>query len=369
MLLSGVGGASANNTGRGPLEYGDAGVPPQVAPEQDAAISSLTLTADGSDVALTPAFDPEVTRYAATVSAESVVVDATANRITAGFIVTVTGDTTLTLTPITDTLTVDIPPPEGQITDFSFTVRAEDGVTTKTYHIAISRPAADTVPDITIEANYSEYVSGLGNLVFTLTREGDTTNSLDLTVNLDQTQPWLTTTSHTVTFGAGDAEATLSLHYESFSNSVTQSGELTATVAPMNGYDTSGARVRVRAISQDGPAVRVALEHTEYTFDEGAGEARVVLVATAAPGVPYVPNFAVSIISEGQSETSETSGATANPLTDYLPVSASVFFNASDFQEEGGSLVGRTDAFVTIVDGSVHEGDELFHLNPNPPKR
>ena len=333
--------------------------PAQVAPDQDATISSLTLTAGGSNVALNPSFDPETTSYTATVDAASVEVQASATRLAAGFIATVTGDTALTVTPVTNTLTVDIPLAEGRITDFSFTVRAEDEAATKTYHVAFSRPAADTVPDVTIEANRSEYVAGLEALVFTFTRGGDTTEDLEVTVNLVQTQAWLNFTSFTAIFHAGGSQTTYSLGESVFSSAVTQSGHITATVAPFAGYDMSEARTRVRVIYLEGPAVSVSLEHPAYTFGEDAGAVDVVLVARAAPGIPHVTDFLVSFLTAAGSATS---GLADSAGTDYLPVSRMVQFDASDFRDEGGSLVARADEFVTIIDDDVHEGDELFHL-------
>ena len=348
--VSGVGIASATAINEFETQPTDL----QVASEQDATLSSLTLTADGAAVGLMPAFDPETTRYTAKVRAASVVLEATPNESAARIATTVAGDATATLT-------VDIPLAEGTITDFSLTVRAGDGVTTRTYTVRISRPSADTVPDITIEANRSEYVAGLGNLVFTLARDGDTASSLDVTVNLVQDQLWLATTTHTATFAAGDSEALLQIVATNFSPSVTQSGELTATVAPVSGYDTSDARARVRVISQQGPAVTVTLEHPAYTFDEDAGEVSVALVAHADPSVPFVSDFIVSFSSAGRE-------ATSGPDGDYSPISIIQRFASSDFQEEDGSLVARVEVPVTILDDDVPEGDEQFdlHLSHSP---
>ena len=109
----------------------------------------------------------------------------------------------------------------------------------------------------------------------------------------------------------------------------------------------------------EGPAVSVSLEHPAYTFGEDAGAVDVVVVARAAPGIPHVTDFLVSFLTAAGSATS---GLADSAGTDYLPVSRMVQFDASDFRDEGGSLVARADEFVTIIDDDVHEGDELFHL-------
>ena len=52
----------------------------QVAPAQDATLSSLAVTADGTAVAVTPAFSSEITNYTARVNAATINLEATATR-------------------------------------------------------------------------------------------------------------------------------------------------------------------------------------------------------------------------------------------------------------------------------------------------
>ena len=331
----------------------------QVPPEADARLSDLSLIAAGAVVTPTPAFDPDITRYAATITSETVNVRAVSPYSDAVIDqITVAGETTVLDSP-SNLLDTNVDVVEGAITPFSLRVVAEDGITTKTYYIDFSRPAADTVPDITIAADPSQYVAGLGVLEFTLTREGSVSD-LDVTVRISQDQPWLSSTSYAVTFEDGEDEAFLLLFPGLFSSDVTQSGDLVAIVDAVDNYDTSGARSQVEVISQEGPAVTVALEKTAYAFDEDIGEAKVVLVARAAPGVPKVPSFSIAVVSADQSATA---GAVDNPLADYLPVSSQIPFLSSDFQDDEGSLVGRKEVPIAIVDDNVHEGDELFYLH------
>ena len=126
------------------------------------------------------------------------------------------------------------------------------------------------LPQITLEADPAAYVAGVGALVFTVTRAGDAAAELDLTINITQEQDWLDVTSFAVTIPAGESEQTLALFGDRFSSEVSESGNLTASVAPVDGYDTSDAAVVISVISQDGLAVVVRLDRVEYEVDEGA---------------------------------------------------------------------------------------------------
>ena len=66
----------------------------------------------------------------------------------------------------------------------------------------------EMTPTISI-ASGDTYVAGLGTLTFTLTRGGDVTDSLDVSVEIEQDQTWLSTTTYTVTFEADENEAEL----------------------------------------------------------------------------------------------------------------------------------------------------------------
>ncbi len=331
----------------------------QVAPEQDASLSNIDVTVNGESVTLVPTFDPDTTQYTATVNAERVFFSGSVTQPDAGIDQTSAGDETLVWDPPGAMVTTSADLTEGAITTASLRVLASDGVTTKTYHLFLSRPADPSVPDITIAANTTQYTAGLGPLTYTLTREGDTADSLDVTVNFTQEQPWLSDTALTATFAAGDAESIIVIVASGFSSSVTQSGELTATVAAVTGYDTSGAIVHTRVISQEGPAVTVQIEHSEYTFDEDAGTVDITLVARAHSSVPRVAAFGASVYTQAGQATSQN----ADDASDYETLSETPRFTPSDFQQEHGSLVGRKSVSLTIIDDDIYEGDELFHLH------
>ena len=363
ILLSTVGRASAAaNAVNGPDPLYQRGpAPGQMAPEENAALGELAATADGQAVTLTPAFDGDITFYTATVDAASVSVSASAAATGAGIDRTSAGDVTLELHPPGSPVTTGADLAEGTITTVSLRVRAADGVTTKTYHLFLSRPADPSVPDVTIEAATAEYFAGMGALLFTLTREGPTTDSLNVTVNFTQEQPWLSDTSHTVTFAAGDDEAPFLIPAGDFSSGVTESGDLIATASPVAGYDVSGAIAQVRVIYLEGPAVTVSLEHPMYTVAEDAGTLDVVLVARAHSSLTSVDAFSVAVTSEARTAVSDPEAP------DFQPVSELPRFTPSDFQMENGALVGRKTLSVTILEDDLIEGDEYFHLHPGPP--
>ena len=319
----------------------------------DATLRSLTLVADGKSVELSPAFDPDIALYTTTIRAEQVTVEATATKDTASIVSFTAADKVEVPESDDDKLTTQVQITAGAITDFSLTVKAEDGVSTKTYYVLAGRTSPEMLPEITIEASRSEYVAGLGALTFTLNRAGDTSSALDVTVDFIQDQAWLSSTSHNVTFSAGTSTTTLLFAGSGFSTDVTQSGTLTATVDSVSSYDTSSATVSVSVISQEGPAITVSFEEAEYTVEEDAGSLGAVLVARAAPGVPYVEEFDVSVSS---------SGIEASSPGDYLAYSHELTFVPTDFTDVGGSLVGKVAAILTIIDDEIPEGDEQFGL-------
>ncbi len=361
ILFSTVGGASANpmpENGTDPLRQNDHAAQ-QVAPEQDASLSEIDVTVNGEPVTLVPTFDPDTTHYTATVNSERVWVSASVTQPGAGIDQTSVGDETLSLDPPGDRVNTFADPTEGAITTASLRVLASDGVTTKTYHLFLSRSAGPAVPDISMAANTAEYTAGLGRVSLTLTREGDTADSLDVTIIFTQERAWLSDADRTATFAAGDAETILSLSPSSFSSSVTRSGEMTATVDPVTGYDTSGAIARMRVISQEGPTVTVTIEHPAYTADEDIGTLEITLLARAHSGVTRIGEFDVSVQSQP---------VTATPMNDedpgdYIDLSELLRFAPADFQQENGSLVGRKTVSLTILDDDVIEGDEYFHIH------
>ena len=373
LAVGGTGGVLAGSARDGPtgpsgvllpdLYYGDAQDPTERQPSDtgtanisgDATLVSLTVTGDDGAIPLSPAFDPETTFYTTTSEADRVLVEAETAKDTATIVAFAVDDKTVAPEMDEDKLTTRIQVLEGAVTDFSLTVKAEDGATFETYHVLFARPSTQSLPEITIEASRSEYVAGIGPLSYTVVRAGDTTSDLDLTLNFAEDEQWLGFPSHPITIFAGNPSATLTFRPWVFPSYVyvTRSGVLTATVAPVSSYDTSGATVQVRVISQEGPPVTVSFEEAQYSVGEGVGEFSPMLVARAASGVPYVDEFSVAVLTKAKE---------ANSPGDYPALSQEINFLPGDFAEEDGLLVGRVEVSVTVIDDRDVEGDEQFGL-------
>ena len=113
-------------------------------------------------------------------------------------------------------------------------------------------------PTISI-ASDSTYVAGLADLEFTLTREGDLTESLRVIVEIEQDQTWLSATSYSVTFEAGVDETDLTLAANIFSTEIMEDGELTASVGRCERLRCIGRRGYGGCCPPGGPRFRSLL--------------------------------------------------------------------------------------------------------------
>ena len=330
----------------------------------DATLSDLTLADDdGNAISLTPTFVSATTSYMASVAngIDAVTLTAMTNDSNAMVAITSDDDTTspgeaeLDLIVGSNTLTV--------------TVTAEDGSTTETYTVAVTRGVP--VP-VDIEPNYDSIGAGLEDLVFTLTREGAATDELEATVTIVQEQIWLTAPnlSHTVTFAAGDDTATLTLAADEFSFDPDTSGNLTATVT---GAGIAGDEATVTMISIADPAITVSYDMSSYTFAEDAAPEDVIInvEATLDSAYPRAPSrtFFISF-----STVADTAGN-----DDYVEVTwQPEFFHADYGSASGGGFVARkrlqdnvSGAYFGVENDDVYEGTERLAVNieraPNLP--
>ena len=75
------------------------------------------------------------------------------------------------------------------------------------------------------------------------------------------------------------------------------SGNLTATVDTVGGYDTKGATATVYVVSQEGPAIKVSFSHEVYRFAEDRADPIVIMVAQAVSGLPRGSTIMFSVSS------------------------------------------------------------------------
>ena len=243
-------------------------------------------------------------------------------------------------------------------TVFKVQVTAEDGTTTQTYTVTVTRAAAGTTT-VAIAADQPAFTATLDNVTFTLTRTGDPAAALDVAVALTQDQDLLesATLAQTVSFGAGDATATLTLlplHFEE--HTVTQETTLTATVQAGSGYAPGSPNTASTRMVVTNPAVTASLEETAYTFAEDAADTTVAVILRTATGVPS-PNRDI-YVSLG---TRAIHGQAVNGV-DYEKFSLSLRFRPSDFTSDGAAFTARQEVTLPIVDDLFDEPDETLTL-------
>ncbi len=214
------------------------------------------------------------------------------------------------------------------------------------------------MPKITVAASPDTIVAGLERLTLTLTREAPLDDALTVTVRLTQEQNWIFDTSYDLTFSAGAAETGLALATSDFSTSVVESGDLTAAVDSVDGYDTDEATATVFVVSQAGPAVTVSLTQSSYLFEEDDDTTDLIVTARMAVGAPRGARVLVSLLSEGRS-------GSRPELTAVLGEDFSGLLKAvslEDWAMEGGRWVARDSVAVTLLDDQVREGREMFRV-------
>ena len=248
-------------------------------PSTDATLSGLAVN-DGSTDLLTT-FAPGTTDYAATVanSVDEVTPTTTDTNATPEFL-------NASDTALDDADDVanghQVALAEGD-TVFKVQVTAEDTTTTQTYTVTVTRGAAGTTT-VAIAADQPAFTGRLDWVTFTLTRTGDPAAALDVAVALTQDQDLLDSgdLAQTVTFGAGNATATLTLFPFVSVQTVTQETTLTATVEAGTGYAPGSPTTASTRIVAANPAVTVSLDQTAYTFAEDATVATVAIILRTA---------------------------------------------------------------------------------------
>ena len=318
----------------------------------DATLSGLALAdSNGDTISLGETFVPATTTYTASVAHGIDTVTLTATKNDSNATVAITSDDNPG-TPDVAELALNVGP-----NTLTVTVTAQDGATEQEYTITVTR-AVPPVP-VDIEPNYDSIGAGLEDLVFTLTREGATTDELEATVTIVQAESWLGNSdlSHTVTFTVGDDTATLPLGASRFSFDPDTSGNLTATVT---GAGIAGASAPVTIISTADAPITVSYDMSSYTFAEDAAPADVIInvEATLDSAYPRAPSPKFRVGFSTRSDTAISPG-------DYGPISWSPEFLHADYGlASGGGFVARKrlenneGAYFSVEDDDVYEGTE-----------
>ena len=211
--------------------------------------------------------------------------------------------------------------------EVSFTDGASNAETVTSDATAVVVAAAVVTVAVSIAAEYASIGAGLEDLVFTLTRQGATTDALEATVTIVQDQSWLVNSdrSHTVTFTAGSATATLTLAASRFSFDPDTSGDLTATVAVAG---VSSGEATVEIISTADAPITISYDMSSYTFAEDAADVEIYVVATLDPAYPRAPSRSFFIAVSTKSDT-------ATLDLDYVRVNVQAQFVHGDFAPDG----------------------------------
>ena len=206
---------------------------------------------------------------------------------------------------------------------------------------------------VTIEAEYDPIGGGLEDLVFTLTRQGTTADELAATVTIAQDEAWLDASdlTHTVTFAAGEATASLNFAASEVSLAPETSGDLTATVS---GTGISGGEDTVEIVSTAQPPITIRYDKSSYTFKEDADDEAIYAVATLHTAYPRPPGgFMVSFSARAGTAVSgneEDEDELGNVFPfDYNPISWEDPFRSSDFVRDADTDPFMARKLVVIV--------------------
>ena len=212
---------------------------------------------------------------------------------------------------------------------------------------------------VTIAADSTSAIYAEDSADFTLTRTGAIADPLAVTVNLTQSQDYLTAAnrSRTVVFAAGSTTAALRIPASQFrqlaSGTVPEKGTLTATVAAGTGYDvgtTNAAAVDILI------AATIRIEESSYTVsEEGGGLLTVTVVARTGEGAPRPTatiSFGLGTFATGSATSPE----------DYQARSEFLNFRSTDFTADGTVYEARTSLDITIDDDIVADSGETFDI-------
>ena len=151
----------------------------------DATLTNLALEDfNGDPITLNETFASTLLTYTASVTNADTQIDVLPTRSDANATIEYLDGDGVALPdadPDLNNFQVDLDPGDNVI---QVKVTAEDTTITKTYMVTVTRAGTTDTP-VTIEAEHESIGAGLEDLLFTLTREGDTTDALEVTVTID----------------------------------------------------------------------------------------------------------------------------------------------------------------------------------------
>ena len=335
-------------------------------------LDTLQVTGTTNDTGLVPAFESETADYTASVAGTVDQVTVAAQPVSCAAEATIEPPDADTSAPGHQ---VAVRPGNGNLIRVVVRPVGAPSAAERTYRVRVAR---EGTPAVHIAANHDVIGAGVDALEFTLTRDA-IADEVTATVNIDQEGSWLPSVwlSRQVRFAAGSATATLTFNPVFFLDRPRGNGTLTATVAPLEGYDVSGASAAVRVVVTDEPPLTVEFDRPSYTFSEsaGGGPDGIYVVVTADAALPRAPaGFRLVVSSRDGTATSPDDYRAFNEVLSFSPRS---FTLAADGSFVARKRVGDGEApDFLIVDDQVWEADESFtvslaraHATPGAPFR
>ncbi len=301
----------------------------------DATLGSLSLA--GIDIGT---FSGAVTSYQASVdnSVETTTVTATANNSAAKVSVEPGSEVSLAV----------------GANEIRVTVRAEDGTTTKTYTVTVTRSALPVVSIVAVEERVSEAEMAR----FTVTRTGPTADPLDVQVLFTSTTSERVRTL-TVRLPPGQSSVTKRVQ-DGDNTRVQDDVTVTWTLGAGEGYTVSAENASAAVVLEenDFPAFAVSVEPAEIA----EGESATVTVAITN-GVTFQQPETITLAVSGTASASDYSGVpetlTLNAYTTRPRFSATATLRAApDQEEEAGETVT-----ITASHGGAPIGSATVTIN------
>ena len=213
-------------------------------------------------------------------------------------------------------------------------------------------------PTVTIAADKTIAVFKEDGITYTLTRTGSTTNALPVTVRLMPAEDFLAATEltdKTVTIGAGQSTATLTVAASSFQHfaegTKVVGGPLTAAVQDGSAYDLgTTASVEVDIVI----GVIIQFEMASYSWGEADGNVEIKVIARTGRGAGQPTSPVPYVMLPG--------GGSATNSVDFFFVKSHPAFLVSNFSESGGVWQAEGNYVISITNDEVDEDDETFDV-------
>ena len=242
-------------------------------------------------------------------------------------------------------------------TSYAVTIKVEDSVgASDTVDVTIN---VKNLPGFSIEPEQERILLSDGRVRFGLTVD-TRPSAAETRVNfiVTQDEEWLATEHLQGTMFHVSEEAVNISGPSSFKRDApVQGGSLTVTLQPGVGYELGSTKTATVEIVAADPLITVRAEQADYSVAENFGTLTVTLIAETVVGAPQ-PLADTAVIAWAATADSATGGG-----SDFRDAGAAALsFGADLFTEVGGRWVLSKDVEVTLVNDSVWELDEEFHI-------